>query len=57
LIERLWKYMRKNAINTTYYETFDEFRKGVKKFFQYIHHQKEESATFIGTKPHLLATT
>jgi 2-hydroxy-3-keto-5-methylthiopentenyl-1-phosphate phosphatase len=57
LIERLWKYMRKNAINTTYYETFDEFRKGVKKFFQYIHHQKEELATFIGTKPHLLATT
>ncbi|MBC7959659.1 MAG: IS630 family transposase [Vallitaleaceae bacterium] len=54
LIERLWKYMRKEIISTNYYETFVEFQKEIKKFFQYIHHQKEKLAQFIGTKPHLM---
>lgn len=54
LIERLWKYMRKEIISTNYYETFAEFQKEIKKFFQYIHHHKEKLAQFIGTKPHLI---
>lgn len=54
LIERLWKYMRRKVIDTTYYGTFEEFRNQIKKFFHYIHYQKEELSQFIGTKPHLI---
>lgn len=54
LIERLWKYMRKEIISTNYYETFAEFQNEIKKFFHYIHHHKEKLALFIGIKPHLI---
>ena len=29
LIERLWKFVKKKCLNNVYYETFDEFKKGI----------------------------
>lgn len=50
LIERLWKYMRKNVINNNYFEKFANFSKQIKHFFDNINEYKEELATFIGNK-------
>lgn len=35
-IERLWKFMKKQAINSYYYDTIGEFRRGVFDFFENI---------------------
>ena len=29
LIERLWKFVKKKCLNNVYYETFDDFKKGI----------------------------
>jgi transposase len=42
LIERLWKFMRKKVINTSFYESFDKFREAVRNFFKNIHDCKNE---------------
>lgn len=34
LIERLWKYFKKNVMYNKYYETFEEFKIAVNKFFE-----------------------
>lgn len=54
LIERLWKYLRKKVINTTYYPRFSEFKEAIKKFFEDIDSYKEELKQFIGNKFHLI---
>ena len=36
LIERLWRLMRKEILSTHYYETFEDFRKSLLKFFDNI---------------------
>lgn len=56
LIERLWKFMRKQLINSHYYETFKEFKASVLGFFEHIADYKQQLKQFIGTKFHLLAT-
>jgi transposase len=35
-IERLWKFMKKEAINSFYYDTLSEFRRGILDFFANI---------------------
>jgi transposase len=50
LIERLWKYLRKEIINPNYYEKFEQFSLAIEKFFDSIHNKKDEIAQFIGTK-------
>ena len=54
LIERLWKFMRKKVINNKYYEKFSIFKKVIMEFFENCSEYKEELATFIGCKLHLL---
>jgi transposase len=34
LIERLWKFFKKNTLYNRYYETFDEFRSACEEFFR-----------------------
>jgi transposase len=50
LIERLWKYTRREVINATYYEKFKEFSFGIKSFFDNIEQHKDNLAQFIGRK-------
>lgn len=54
LIERLWKFMRKKVINTTYYEKFNDFKKAIISFFDNIHTYKEEIKKYVGNKFHIL---
>jgi len=54
LIERLWKFMRKEVINNLYYEKFKEFRDAVLGFFDRSPLFKEELKSFIGAKMHLV---
>jgi transposase len=54
LIERLWKFMRKNVINNRYYEKFDEFRRALIDFADGLAGRRDELEKFIGTKMHLL---
>jgi len=47
LIERLWKFMRKNVINLKYYATFQLFKDAITKFFNNIQKYKNELSKFI----------
>lgn len=42
LIERLWRLLRKEAINSIYYETYDKFRRGIIDFLENAKNYKEE---------------
>ena len=42
LIERLWKFLRKKVVNTTFYPTFQEFRQAIRNFFANLANYKEE---------------
>lgn len=53
LIERLWKFTRKNVINVNYCEKFEKFTSNIKDFFNNIKDYKEELSQFIGNKFHL----
>ena len=56
LIERVWKYLRKYAINNQYYETFNQFKSAVFTFFDGLPNNKDELIKFVGTKMHLLSS-
>ena len=49
-IERLWKFMRKNVINTHYYPELKDFKKAINDFFDNIDDYKQDLKTFIGLK-------
>ena len=53
LIERLWKYLRKKIINTTYYPKFEQFKIAIENFFANIDSKKDELKQFIGSKFHI----
>ncbi len=57
LIERLWKFTRKNVINANYCEKFEKFTTNIKDFFANISDYKKELSKFIGEKFHLFTTT
>lgn len=57
LIERLWKYNRKNTIHTRYYEKFGDFRNAIFGQIQDLENQKEELKSFIGTNFYLFETS
>lgn len=42
LIERLWRLLRKKVINSTYYDTYDKFKKGILDFLENIKSCKTE---------------
>ncbi len=53
LIERLWKYLRKKVINTTYYPKFEQFKIAILDFFENIDSKKSELKQFIGVNFHI----
>lgn len=53
LIERLWKYMRKEITSYNYYETFREFRRAVLSFFDNIKDHKKQLETLLTLKFHI----
>jgi len=50
LIERLWKFMKKNVINSSYYEAYDIFRQKVMNFFATIKDYRDKLMTLITEK-------
>jgi len=42
LIERLWRFLRKEAIHSIYYDTYDKFRQGIIHFLENIKEHKNE---------------
>ncbi len=57
LIERLWKFTRKNIINLNYCEKFETFTSNIKNFFENIKDYKLDLKQFIGEKFHLFNLT
>lgn len=65
LIERLWRLLRKEAINSIYYQTYDQFRQGIIKFLDNLKDYKAEVRSLLtlnfrtvnGTSIHLAQTT
>ena len=57
LIERLWKLLRREAINNQYYDTFDKFRDAVLGFFEKSDDMKTIIGQFVGNKMHLLGAS
>jgi transposase len=53
LIERLWKYLRKQVTSYFYYETYDEFRKAVLVFFANIAQHKPNLVTLLTLRFHI----
>ena len=53
LIERLWKFTRKNIINLNYCEKFETFTNNITNFFSNIDEYKQELKLFIGEEFHL----
>jgi len=47
LIERLWKFLRKKVINTSFYRTKEKFRQAILHFFQNIDQYKPELETLL----------
>ena len=47
LIERLWKFMKKEVINSCYYQAYDIFKKKVMDFFENIKEYHDELTTLI----------
>lgn len=50
LIERLWKFVKKELINPNYFEKFALFSTEIKNFFDNIHLLKEQVYKFIGNE-------
>jgi transposase len=50
LIERLWKYLRKEVINPFYHEKFETFTHSIQSFFDTIGEHQTALAQFIGQK-------
>jgi len=56
LIERLWKYFKKEVIKNKYYEQFEEFISVIIEFFKNIHQRKDELATLLNFKFGIIKT-
>jgi transposase len=56
LIERVWKFMKKKVINSTYYPKFKAFEKAIRQFFDRIGQYADELKRFVGTKPHFFSS-
>jgi transposase len=42
LIERLWKFLKKKCLYSTYYENFDAFRTAITAFLDHPHQQYKD---------------
>lgn len=47
LIERVWKFMRKKVINTSFFRTKIEFKQALVNFFKHFHEYKQELVTLL----------
>lgn len=47
LIERLWKFLKKKIINSTYYDSYDKFHQAILDFFNNIDTYEEELKSLI----------
>jgi hypothetical protein len=55
LIERLWKFVKKNALNSKYYEDFDLFKKGIDDCLKNVGMQfKNEVESLMTLKFHIV---
>ena len=52
IIERLWKFLKKEVINTTFYRTFDEFKNGISNFFKNIKNYQDKLETLLTNNFH-----
>ncbi len=57
LIERLWKFMKKEVINSFYYETKEAFRQSILNFFKNISHYKGPLTTLLTLKFRVVTAT
>ena len=56
LIERLWKYFKKEVLRGKYYETFDLFRSAVFKFFAQLDEHTSNLRSLLTENFHLVGT-
>ena len=54
LIERLWKYMKKELMRNQYYEKFSDFKNAVSQFFESLGQHKDKLSTLLTMKFHIL---
>jgi transposase len=54
LIERLWKYMKKELMRNQYYEKFSDFKNAVSHFFENLSQHKDKLSTLLTMKFHIL---
>jgi transposase len=57
LIERLWKYFRKEVMNNHYHETFDSFKKSSSDFFRSLRGRKDDLDSLMRENFHLVQTS
>jgi transposase len=48
LIERFWKFFKKNVLYNTYYSTFDEFKQACLDFFKIQHTYQDKIFSIMG---------
>lgn len=53
IIERLWKFLKNEVINSTFYRTFAEFKNGISNFFNNIENYQDELKTLLTNKFHI----
>lgn len=53
IIERLWKFLKNEVINSTFYRTFDEFKKGISNFFNNIENYEPKLKTLLTNNFHI----
>ncbi len=53
LIERLWKFLRKEKINTCFYRTKEKFRQAILEFFENIGRYQNELASLLTLNFHV----
>ena len=56
LIERLWKFLKKKVINSSYYESYDIFKKTAMAFFENIKKYHDELVTLLTEKFQIIGT-
>jgi transposase len=54
LIERLWKYMKKELMRNQYYEKFSDFKNAINQFFEKISQHKDKLSTLLTMRFHIL---
>ena len=57
LIERFWKFLRKQVLRNTYYATFAEFRAAIQQLLTNLDTYAQELTTLMAEKFHLFGST